>query len=203
MSWQDSKSNSIIERLNNWLSEDKTIFIFLIIFIIFWSHYFYQIKIEFFYGFLSEFVAGGLGVFLAFYLNRIIEKAKNKKLKKNLLQDLREELEEIKGKLTGQGHLLYPDIWRSAISSGQIRLLDSNQVNRLAKVYRKIQGLEYEAKRVRDAAEDLRRMGPLVSDKERRLLHQRWADYSQILNNLEKELYKMIEEVLKEEWWNP
>ena len=66
-------------------------------------------------------------------------------------------MEETRQKLVGMGYRLYPDIWDSAISSGQIRLLNSEQVTILAEVYRFIKGTAYEAKRVRDFVEDRRR----------------------------------------------
>ncbi|MDH5780895.1 MAG: hypothetical protein OEZ29_09920, partial [Candidatus Bathyarchaeota archaeon] len=81
-----------------------------------------------------------------------------KKEKLSVLRTLRiEEIEETRQKLVGMGYLLYPDIWDSAISSGQIRLLNSEQVTILAEVYRFIKGTAYEAKRVRDFVEDRRR----------------------------------------------
>ena len=138
------------------------------------------------------------GVFLAFMLDRAIDWRKKRLDRKCLVRDLRNELEEIRGKLTGNGNLHFPDIWDSAVSSGQIRLLSSEQVMKLASVYRDVKGIEYEAKRVRDLAEEYRltqAKGQVPSD-----LKYLWSRYSAILKSNEDELRKKIEELLKEKW---
>ena len=61
------------------------------------------------------------------------------------------ELNELKNSLTKDAPKLYPDIWDSAIASGQLELLDSEQLTKLTNVYRKIKGTDYEGTRVRDA----------------------------------------------------
>lgn len=139
-----------------------------------------------------------LGVFLAFSLDRAIDWGKRKQDRRDLLHDLREELEESKKKLTSQGILLYPDIWESAISSGQIRLLNSEQVTKLARVYRFIKGTDYEATRVRDVGEDYE--GKRLRE-DSIALSERWRELSTILKQREAKLRNMIEEILKEKWW--
>jgi len=151
--------------------------------------------------FLVEFSAGILGVVAGFSLARSRERWRNEQTKKDLLHNLREELEGIKSKLTGEGHLHFPDIWDSAVSSGQILLLSSEQVTKLASVYRNVRGTEHEAKRVRDLAEEYR----LVEAKVGRRsvpegLFNLWNKYSNIQRDREKKLLKIIEELLKEEW---
>jgi len=141
-----------------------------------------------------------LGVFLAFTLDRAIDMYYNRRDRRDLLRDLHNELEETKGKLTGAASMLYPDIWDSAISSGQIRLLKSEQVTKLARVYRYIKGTQYEAMRLRDAAEDYRRKTSRGIVKAE--LHLRWQSYSVAQLEREEELRKRIDEILKEKWWN-
>ena len=143
-----------------------------------------------------------LGVFLAFTLDRAIDMYYNRRDRRDLLRDLHNELEETKGKLTGAASMLYPDIWDSAISSGQIRLLKSEQVTKLARVYRRIKGTQYEAMRLRDAAEDYRKMSKTPSPDASVQLHARWLDYSIAHKKREEETRKMIEEILNEKWWN-
>ena len=141
-----------------------------------------------------------LGVFLAFMLDRGIDWYKNRQNKKDLLRDLRNELEGIRDKLTGKGHLHFPDIWDSAISSGPIRLLESEQVRKLASVYRDVRGIEYEAMRVRDLAEEYRlakAKGRVQSD-----LEYLWSNYSAIQKDSEKKLLAKIKGLLKENWWS-
>ena len=139
------------------------------------------------------------GVFLAFMLDRYIERRKKSQDRSNLLKDLCDELDGIKEKLTGEGHLHFPDIWDSAISSGQIRLLESDQVRKLASVYRDVRRIEYEAMRVRDLAEEYRlakTKGQVESD-----LAYLWSRYSATQKDREKKLLEKIKELLKEKWW--
>lgn len=139
-----------------------------------------------------------VGVFLAFLLDRAIDWHKRKQKIKDLLRDLREELEESRDKLTGNANLHFPDIWKSAISSGQIRLLNSEQVTQLARVYRDIQAIEYNAKWVKQAREDFVAAG---HPTRRTLLKDRWKKYSKIQREREENLRKEIESILREKWW--
>jgi hypothetical protein len=148
-----------------------------------------------------ELLATFLGVFAAFSLDRLIDWIKNFRSREDLKRDLRNELEEIRGKLTGRGLRLYPDIWDSAISSGQIRLLNSEQVRKLRNVYDLVKGTDYEAMRVRDAAIDFEK-AKAGQQKDTSLWEQRWAEYSQHGIQREKELRAMIENILKEDWLN-
>jgi hypothetical protein len=93
------------------------------------------------------------GVFLAFMLDRLIDWRKEQHTKEELLKNLSCELNELKKSLTGDVYRLFPDVWDSAVSSGQLDLLDSEQLSKLTKVYRIIKGTDYEAIRVRDAKE--------------------------------------------------
>lgn len=146
---------------------------------------------------LPQLLVTFFGVFLAFMLDRGIEWAKNRRAKNDLLRDLHTELEESRDKASGQANLHFPDIWKSAISSGQIRLLDSEQVRKLAKVYRGIQAAEYEAKWVRQAKEDLLTGEGHLKTR----LERRWKFYSEGQVNRERILRQEIVEVLKEKWW--
>ena len=143
--------------------------------------------------FLTEFTAGVLGILIGFGLDRRIDAWKNERDKKDLLSDLRNELEEIKDKLKGV-HLLYPDIWDSAISSGQIRLLNSEQVRKLASVYRYIKETDYEVLRLRDAEEDSKRK-PTSSTLNRYLM------LLYAYKSRRETCRKRIDEILQEKWW--
>ena len=139
-----------------------------------------------------------LGVFLAFMLDRAIDWHKRKQTIKDLLRDLRDELEETKEKLHGKGLLLYPDVWDSAVSSGQIRLLNSDQVTKLARVYRYLKGTEYEAKRRRDAFEEYKTHAVGFESYQEDIM----KSWNETQMRREKNLRKMIEELLGEKWWN-
>jgi hypothetical protein len=91
---------------------------------------------------------------------------------------------------------LYPDIWDSAVTSGQLELLTSEQVTKLANVYRKIKGTDYEAIRVRDAREayTMRTPNPYTN------LEENWTDLSKRHLVRMEETKALIDEILKEPW---
>jgi len=68
----------------------------------------------------------------------------------------------------------------------------------LAKVYRKIQAIEYDAKWVKQAKEDLLTGHPNL----RYRLKERWMKYTDFQETHEKDLRGEIVELLKEKWWN-
>jgi len=83
--------------------------------------------------------------------------------------------------------------------------LDSEQVRKLASIYHKVKGLEYEAKRVRDLAEEIRlaeAQGHAPNDlNSLRGLKHLWNRYSLVQKDREEKLRKKIVELLKEKWW--
>jgi hypothetical protein len=144
------------------------------------------------------------GVFLAFSLDRAIDWRKEKHTKKDLLKNLSCKLNEMMNNLTGDIYRLYPDIWDSAVASGQIELLDSNQITKLANVYRFIKGTDYEAVRVRDAKEAFKQnenqntTNPLFTNH----LYNNWANLSKVHFQRMEETKEKIGAILKEKWWN-
>ncbi|HYB92957.1 MAG TPA: hypothetical protein VED00_02310 [archaeon] len=136
------------------------------------------------------------GVFLAFTLDRAIDRIKRIQAKNELLKNLACELSELKKNLTGDAYRLYPDIWDSAVASGQLELLTSEQVTNLANVYRKIKGTDYEAIRVRDAREAymMRAPNPYTN------LEENWTDLSKRHLVRMEETKALIDEILKEPW---
>jgi len=152
---------------------------------------------EHYFGFLTEFLAALLGVYLAFTIDRYWESQKKKEDRKNLLDNLRAELERIDRKL-GHANLLYPRVWQSAVSSGRLTLLfSSEELSKLTKVYNFVEGIEYEAKRLRDAKEDFTR----TRSPE---MYQRWGRDSKIEIEKEKVLQGWIEKLLQDEkLWGP
>jgi hypothetical protein len=84
---------------------------------------------------MSGFIAGVLGILLGFLLDRGIEYDKDKRLKNDFLNLIRDELKYIKGSIYPQVpavYLLYTETWDSAISSGIIRLFSTEQVAKLS-----------------------------------------------------------------------
>lgn len=160
----------------------------------------------------EELLVTFVGLSLAFLLDRAIDRYRDYHNKRILLNELHLELEKIKDGLRSVGNLLYTDIWDSAISSGQVRLLEAKQLAELTRVYAFIKGTSYEAKRLRDAAEDYRRAGGQIPVKARveyieqssvrESLRVRWAIYSEEQLTREKNLHKAITRVLTEKWWH-
>ena len=136
---------------------------------------------------------------IGLYVPNLYEKKRQDK--EDLLRDLCTELGVIKSNLTGKGNLHFPDIWESAISSGQIRLLESEQVRKLASIYHDVKGMEYEAIRCRDLAEKIKIEKTKGYTQHLNDLTYLWSGYSSVLRDQEKKLLTKIEEILKEKWW--
>jgi hypothetical protein len=139
---------------------------------------------------IAEAVVTFTGVFLAFSLDRYIDREKEQKARKELLRNIMEELERIKDELLGEAKLLYTDIYDSAVTSGKLDLLNTEQLTKLTNVYRKIKEQEHEATRIRDRHEaetqDTLELGKLRHNNALR----------------RTELIKTIGKVLAEYWLN-
>lgn len=150
-------------------------------------------------GFLTEFSAGMLGILFGFGIERNIELKRKTEDKKDLIKDIKEELIVMKEKLSGNVYLLYPDIWDSAVSSGQIRLLGSKKVRELATIYRSIKGNNYEAQRVRDAKEELEKY-KLSLDSKQISIRNRYVALKNIHDARERSLSDRIDRILQKDW---
>lgn len=152
---------------------------------------------------LPQFVATISGVFLAFVLDRVVDWGYRRRDRRKLKSDLQNELLEIKGKLfpkTKSVLALYPDIWDSAVSSGVIRLLSSDQTIKLTRVYSYIKGTHFEAEWVRRAIEEFNSVPP--AEKERKQwLEIRFKELWDRHLKRGKDLNGRIEDLLKEKWW--
>jgi len=118
---------------------------------------------------------------------------KRKTSKKELLKNLSSELNEFKKSLSEDIDKLYPDIWDSAVASGRLELLDSEQLTKLTNAYRKIKGTDYDATRVREAQESFNES--MSQENRRHLSFQRLKYESRT-----KETKALINEVLNEPW---
>jgi hypothetical protein len=139
------------------------------------------------------------GVFLAFTFDRIIDRRKENHAKKDLLRNLCFELNELKSKLTGAAYRLYPDIWDSAIASGQLSLLSSEQITKLTKVYSLVKGTDYEAIRVRDAEEAFKSNNHPTTMK---YLRENWEGLSLAHFKRMEATRTAIDNILKEKLWD-
>lgn len=199
------KKPSIQKQIKKWFFKTENAFLLTITgFTIIVYSVFLTFYGEFvFLGFLTEFTAGMLGVLWAFSIERHRRLGKENRDRKDLLDDLRAELEEIKqttsGKKDTRRQRLFPDVWESGVSSGQLRLLSSEQVKKLSKVYRYVKDLDNERRRVRDAEEEWEGMGRHLRED---VYKKRYERLSVRLNIEENDLRKMIEEILQEKWWD-
>jgi hypothetical protein len=155
------------------------------------------------FGFLSGLLAGIFGILIGFSLERVSETNKANQTKNDFLNLIREELTGTKNSIYPQKegvHVLYTDIWDSVISSGVIRLLTTEQVTKLSRVYKSIKVVSYEAEWIGRNSDELDtlhydKVSSKVAVTEKlsiNLIHHK--KHMEILS-------KMIDEVLKEEWW--
>lgn len=157
------------------------------------------------FDFLSGLLAGIFGILIGFSLDRVSDVEQDIQTKNDFLNLLREELADIKNSIYPQKegvYVLYTDIWDSVISSGVIRLLTTEQVTKLSRVYKAIKSASYEAGWIALHSEEL---DSIHIDKTR----SRTASVSEKLavnlthhNKRMENIGKMIDEVLKEAWWN-
>jgi hypothetical protein len=135
-----------------------------------------------------EFTAGMLGVFSAFSLNRLVDWQKDQEIKKDVLRDIHYELVETQKKLGHWVPLLYTYVWDSVVVSGQIRLLNSEQIEKLIRVYKLIKETHFESQRIREI-EHLAYSVP----KNQNLIQAHNVQIASVRD--------MIKKVLKEDWW--
>lgn len=205
---QQEQRPCVQKRIKMWLSKAKPEDIALLIVVIA-TIFAYTLFLVFyssavFFSFLTSWTAGISGILIGFALDRRIERAKDDRIKRDFLKLIHNELIEIRGKIPPQTKsvlMLYPDVWVSLISSGVVRLLSPEQVTKLSKVYKSIEGTQYEAEWVRRAIEEFNNV-PESEDERRQWLRNRY----QVLwdRHLErgKELSKEIGDLIQEKWWN-
>jgi len=148
-----------------------------------------------------EFGAAFSGVFLAFWLDRRIRRRRDEEIKKELKQNLRNELESCLGLLVGQGNLLPTTEWLSTVSSGDVKLLPFDERRQLSTIYFEIENQNYEAKRVRDSAVIAQTATPgrRLDGMPATLAY--WNQLSMRLGKEEQVLEQKISELLEATWW--
>jgi hypothetical protein len=155
------------------------------------------------FDFLSGLLAGIFGILIGFSIDRFSDVNKDNQTRDDFLNLIREELTDTKNSIYPQKegvYILYTDIWDSVISSGVIRLLTTEQVTKLSRVYKSIKSASYEAEWIGLNSEDL---DSLHYDKARprAAVAEKLAINLTHHNKRMENISKMIDEVLKEEWW--
>jgi hypothetical protein len=90
------------------------------------------------------------GVLVAFLVQRGWTTLENRNAKIKLLTDIRKELARCSDLLVGQGKLVPTDLWKSAVSSGSLKLIPHDRKFDLASIYFRIECHNYTAEKVWD-----------------------------------------------------
>ena len=137
------------------------------------------------------------GVFLAFMLDRLVDWTRDRKARHYLLGLIAFELNTVKKTMDGESAREYPylyhDAYDSAVASGKLNLLTSEQVIKIVGVYLKIRSSNYGAIRARIAKEAFERDRNSTTETEH---HLRDNEY----NSTKQETSKMIAALLEEPW---
>lgn len=167
--------------------------------VVLWGIVFLLLGLSVFFDFVTEFFAGLFGVLIAFLIEDKAQKHKENDDRDNLCRDIRDELYQIRESMENE-HLFYPDIWDSAVASGQLRLLNSDQTRVLTNVYRDIRRIGYDSTRLEEFDEKIR----LAEAKGQRglvddLSFQR-SPIDARKKNRQKRLLIKLDNIMKEEW---
>lgn len=143
-----------------------------------------------------------LPLLATFLLDRWNDRRKRNRTKEDFLRLIRDELEEKERRLANPdacGNLLYPFMWDSLVSSGIVRLLTREQISQLKGVYKWTEGLDYEAKRLRDTSMDYEKARCRGVELEIVNFRNRWIGYSDRTRRRERNLRARINELLQNE----
>jgi hypothetical protein len=154
---------------------------------------------------LETFLAPFFGVLVAFIIQWAWVRNENTSSKEKLLKDINKELTSCSQRLVGEGNLLPIDIWKSAVSSGSLKLISHDHKFELASIYFRIECHNYEAEKVRDVSI------LAATDKDKARAENQWL-YSNseklhiaLSNRLiesEKALHSDIDNLLKQKIWS-
>jgi hypothetical protein len=134
------------------------------------------------------------GVFLAFMLDRLIDWRRDEKIKKVLLRNIAHELNRVKDDLTGEVKRVTHDVYDSAVASGRLNFLASEQLMKITDVYTKIENTNIRAMSVIIANEAFGR------SKSDAFFREEYSSLTNAYNIRKQETSKLIDEILKEPW---
>lgn len=147
------------------------------------------------------------GVFLAFMLDRFIDWRKDQKTKTSYLKLIHQELYDIRVfasaeiQYTGQLRSLYTDIWDSMVSSGDLCLLDAEQVLTLSTLYKHIKGAAFELEWFRKVADQYATI-PDAEINMKKMFKNKLEEGIQIQMDKLKALQAEIDDVFQKKWWS-
>ena len=136
------------------------------------------------------------GVFLAFMLDRLIDWRRDEKIKKVLLRNIAHELNRLKDDLTGEAKRISHDVYDSAVASGRLNFLASEQLMKITNVYTKIKNAGTRAMSVIITKEAFDQSKSVHSQEE----YSSLKNLDNAFNITKQEAIKSIDEILKEPW---
>ena len=138
------------------------------------------------------------GVLIAFAIARAYDWLKNWRDKGKLLQSLNRELQDCTGKLTGKGNLIPIDMWQSAIASGKVMLLSSEQQEKLGRIYHALDNHIWDSKKLWNVGviAKTQRDGRVNTPAKRM-----YAPLTLEHVKTEKSLKASVDNLLEEKWW--
>ena len=136
------------------------------------------------------------GVFLAFLLDRLIDWTRDEKIKKVLLRNIAHELNRLKDDLTGEVKRLDHDVYDSAVASGRLNFLPSEQLMKITDVYTKIKNASIRAMSVIITKETFGQSKSVHSQEE----YSSVKNLDNAFNVTKQEAIESIDEILKEPW---
>jgi len=139
------------------------------------------------------------GVLIAFAIARAYDWLKNWRDKGKLLQSLNRELQDCTSKLTGKGNLIPIDMWQSAIASGKVMLLSSEQQEKLGRIYHALDNHIWDSKKLWNVSVIAKTEKDARTDTPAKLT---WSGLSEHLAKAEKVLKANVTRLLEEKWWH-
>jgi hypothetical protein len=154
--------------------------------------------------FLATFVAGLLGIFFGFLLDRAHEREKEKQTEATFIKYTQEELTEIRkmpSNDSSQFHILHTDIWDSMVSSGILGLLEPDLVSKLATLYRQIKDASFEAEAFRKGWDEYQSTPDQESVKKKDFIGKMLRNQGLSQMNRLKQIHILIDNLFEEYGW--
>jgi len=129
-------------------------------------------------------------------LDRLIDWTRDEKIKKVLLRNIAHELNRLKDDLTGEVKRLDHDVYDSAVASGRLNFLPSEQLMKITDVYTKIKNASIRAMSVIITKETFGQSKSVHSQEE----YSSVKNLDNAFNVTKQEAIESIDEILKEPW---
>lgn len=146
------------------------------------------------------FIGPFCGVLLAFTISRSYDWLKNRRQRRKLLQSLKRELKDCLERLDGRARLVPIEMWQSAIASGKVMLLSSEQLEKLGRIYHALSNHNFDSKKLWNISVIAKTEKDRSPDTPAKLT---WSGLSKHLRGKEKALKADTLRLLDgEKWWH-